>query len=408
MLRNPVYVPSRRRSLGWLAGLVGTASGLSADALADDGLLDPSQVFRRPATPDAAPRTGRSDSSHAPGYARSMADAVVDSMNSLTRAGADRAAEVERLARRIAQLGPELASLRQKMESVLDEYRRGEFCSGCGKTKSEILAAGQTFPHSGQTVIRATPEQIATKEREMQAPIDRAGKELTDDQARRIKALAEREEALAQIDAGLCLWTTSISFETLLIDAQERQVEAGYKADKDKIEQQISAARLIKSAPGDTRAAATIRGLSGQLTQLGSQRSSRLRDIQAARTAAASHSSHDEDALNDFLSRGALKTLNVSQVRAGFVSQSTGFNGLGGMYRMGAFDAAHSGETLPRVEGFIADFRQGPASPGRVQPTPRPAADTLRDKLKELLKCDPAQDADCAKPARNGGSGLRG
>ena len=404
MLRKSTL--SRRQSIGWLAGLVGAASSA---VRADDLLLDPSQVFRKTQPSVQSPPSAQSASGRGAGYGRSMADSVVDSMDTLTRGAADRADEVERLAKRIAELGPQLAALRQKMESVLDEYRRGQFCSGCGKTRSEILAAGQTFPHPGQTVIRATPEQIAAKEREMQAPIDRGDKELKDDQARRGKALAEREEALAQIDAGLSLWTTSISFEGLALDAQQSQIEANYKAEKEKLEQQLSAARMTKPAPGDGAVARTTQRLNEQLTQLANQRSSKLREVNGARTNAANRSSRDEDMLNGYLSRGALKALNISQVSSsGQVAQNAGFNALGGMYRMGAFDTAHRDETLPRVESFIADFRQLPSSPTRIQPTPAPATNSLRDKLKELLKCDPAQDASCGKPARNGGSGIRG
>ena len=387
--------------------------GASVCAHADDSLLDPSLLFnnRKPASPGASSRLGGASSdskSLGPGYARAMAVSVVSSLDSLTNAAAERAADVNRFAKRVAALNAELSALRDKMAATLDEYRQGLFCSGCGKTKSEILAAGQTFPHSGQTVIRATPEQIAAKERELQAPIDRDAREQKDVEAQRRKALGEREEALAQIDAGLALWGTSVSFETLLIDLRESQAEAHFKAEKAKLDQQLSVARAAKPAPGDTAAAKLVARLSDAQSQLNLEWARSRRDLHAARSDAADHSASDQDTLNAYLGRGALQSLNVTAARAAFVSQSSGFNALGGLYRMGAFDPARSSETLPSVETFITEFQSSPAPKGPLAPTTPQPLDSVREKLKELMKCDPAVDGPCNKAPKNGGSGIRG
>lgn len=56
-------------------------------------------------------------------------------------------------------------------ESTLKEYREGAFCSGCGKTRSEILAKGEHFPHAGQHEVPATEAQLRQKDAELSKPI---------------------------------------------------------------------------------------------------------------------------------------------------------------------------------------------------------------------------------------------
>jgi hypothetical protein len=57
-----------------------------------------------------------------------------------------------------------LASLEAEKERALEDMRNGEFCSGCGRSRSELLAAGDRFPHEGQEKVPAKPEQIEALE----------------------------------------------------------------------------------------------------------------------------------------------------------------------------------------------------------------------------------------------------
>ena len=66
---------------------------------------------------------------------------------------------------KLKRLKKELSDLLSEKGLVLEDYRQGYFCSGCGKSRSQF-APGETFPHAGQKIVPATNEQIAAKEKE--------------------------------------------------------------------------------------------------------------------------------------------------------------------------------------------------------------------------------------------------
>lgn len=144
--------------------------------------------------------------------AAGMAERITRTLDSLTSTAATASRTKDTVQAELAKLADEIAAFVARKERLLEEYRNGLFCSGCNKTKSEILAKGETFPHPGQSIIRPTPAQIAAKERELQEPIDRAqsaearGKKT-------FKDASDRQDlAFAQIRAGVALWRTSISY----------------------------------------------------------------------------------------------------------------------------------------------------------------------------------------------------
>lgn len=65
-----------------------------------------------------------------------------------------------------------LEKLTRERREALDDLRNGAFCSGCGKTRSELLARGESFPHPGQQSRPATPEELASAERDFAARMD--------------------------------------------------------------------------------------------------------------------------------------------------------------------------------------------------------------------------------------------
>ena len=66
----------------------------------------------------------------------------------------------------------DLSELLRERDRTMDELRHGAFCTGCGKTRSVIEAAGETFPHPGQQRRPATPEELANAERGFKARAD--------------------------------------------------------------------------------------------------------------------------------------------------------------------------------------------------------------------------------------------
>jgi hypothetical protein len=335
-----------------------------------------------------------------------MSEMVVNSLDGLTSAAASRVAEVDRLDKLIRELQDKLARARALMDETMADYRAGLFCSGCGKTKTEILRVGDTFPHPGQQIVRATKEQIDSKEREMQRPIDSALRDLKEAQNRRSKTAAERDEALAQIDAGLALWNTSMAFERQAIDLQRQQAERVYATDRaalDKANLQLS---------GNTPAVEKQRDqIRNARTELEKRRRERRIELDSWDARAASSATDQQTRLENCLGRPPLqRVLSATATIATYIPAAGGFNDLGGMYRMGDFSIARHDETLQRVESFIADFRKLPAGPP-AQPKPQNTTPSqkLRELLQDLSACEPGE-ADCkeAPKHRNGGSGVRG
>jgi hypothetical protein len=97
-----------------------------------------------------------------------------------------------------------IAEIRQKAaekERKLAEMREGQFCSGCGQTRSEILAKGEQFPHPFQRIIAATPEQLANAARQFDDEIKRLYSELQSLQ--RDSADLNRQAAKIQYDESV-------------------------------------------------------------------------------------------------------------------------------------------------------------------------------------------------------------
>lgn len=79
---------------------------------------------------------------------------------------------------RISRQRGEIGDLEVRREAELEEKRRGQFCSGCGKTRTEILAQGDRFPHPGQHERPATPEELKAVEEKYAARLAPLRKQL--------------------------------------------------------------------------------------------------------------------------------------------------------------------------------------------------------------------------------------
>ena len=362
--------PTRRSlMLGGLASVVlgATHWARAADDLLDpskigatrrsaqsEGLLDPDQIGAKVMGSGGAPvrkRSGRQPSSDA----RTMAATVTSSVAGLINAAGRLVAEADKLAAEDSRLRQKLQDLTQEKALKLEEYRNGLFCSGCNRTKSEILAMGDTFPHPGQHIIRATPEQIAAKERELQAPIDRTEKELKDTADKRVKVVAQRDEALSQVEAGLALWRASVTFEADLIELHEQDNRASYKAEYDQAEAQYNRLQPeIRAAKDPARKAALVKEStlwSELMETLDTRRKADRHTFENARGKATGARQGEEARLG-----GALSAAKLNFQFGGFyyaVGPSHGLQPMGGYYRMGDHNPAHHGEVLARVRNFI-------------------------------------------------------
>ncbi len=107
------------------------------------------------------------------------------------------------------------ARRRRENQALLEEYRNGQFCGGCGKMRSQF-PPDDSFPHSGQEIVIPTAKEVAEKEEQFRrqlAPLEARVKEL-DAKIRRLEKLAPA--VLEQLGMGKALWVTA----TNLVDAQ--------------------------------------------------------------------------------------------------------------------------------------------------------------------------------------------
>jgi hypothetical protein len=108
----------------------------------------------------------------APNYPAAIADArrtwsaegkeIADLLRRLA-AASDKAAKAEKELDRERKA---LADLAVERKAALEDLRNGAFCTGCGRTRSELLARGESFPHPGQQSRPATPEELAKAEQD--------------------------------------------------------------------------------------------------------------------------------------------------------------------------------------------------------------------------------------------------
>ena len=364
-----------------LAVVCGASVGRGAST--DSDLLDPSQLGlgRKHAASDgllAPPRPGAATVPLAvarsnrppPSYAREMADRVVSSLDGLTGKAAELLVEIKRLEEAQRLLAQEIQTLVDSMAAEMNDYRNGLFCSGCNRTRTAILAMGDTFPHPGQHVIRATPEQIAAKEKELQAPIDRKNAELLANVERLKRLKRELDEAIDQIDYGISLWRTSAGFEQQLINGHEADSIAAFQAVRTKIDGQVSKLQADIRRAKDK---ATVEALTAesalwneQLAKLGAQRREARHEAQIHLARARQRADDECGVINSYIMRGTLgqHVARLSVASTTFLGGSGGFNALGGLYRLGDASPARHDEVLPSVRTFVETYQLSPSSGG--------------------------------------------
>jgi predicted nucleic acid-binding Zn-ribbon protein len=198
------------------------------------------------------------------------------------RQGADRFRELER---QINQQNDAIRDLEFKKQRALDELRRGEFCTGCGQTRSQIESSGQRFPHEGQTVRPATPEELEKCRKDFDSRLAQLRKRLAELEAQKREVsdrlseayfqfmklrplyhqqlLDERNLRLAQWQQESRDWENRIK---LLRDESER-VERAANQSEDAIEREVLQTRLASLARQLAREVDAARAAMARATQ---------------------------------------------------------------------------------------------------------------------------------------------
>ena len=368
--------------------LVYAAPGTAALAGADDDLLDPSQIGAAKraqaaedlldpttlhASRDLRPETATAATTSplnglTAGYTRSLAESTVRELDNLTRIVAEREVQIEKLDSDALSLAAKLDRLTREKAEIMEEYRNGLFCSGCNKTKAQILAEGDQFPHPGQHIIQPTQDQIDAKERELQAPIDQTGRELTDTRAHKDTLRAELDEAGEQSIQGVAYWATCISLEHAAIAAAESKQRERFQTENARIEEQLQRLAAAELPQGDPVQLAAFRRECDLWLDLHERLEAKHADERQATRVAyvqAGRAARDECArLNAFTHRGAHSFLPRAylNVVVRIVSSSTNRDLLGWFFRMGDHNPARHGQTVASVRDLIERFVQVPAA----------------------------------------------
>lgn len=368
----------RRRSLGWLTGLLALAAG-PAPVQAADELMLPGNVGKSQSPAQAATaRMGQAPAAGvlalAPLDGRQVARSTVGEVDMLAAAANQLVVDLDTLQAGIRRRSQEISALVADMDAKMSEYRQGLFCSGCGKTKSEILAKGETFPHPGRSILRPTAEQLRAKERELRRPIDSLSGMNRDDEQAAAGKLARRNEALDQIREGIAYWQTAFSFETQALQMQQVAAARQARAQRDEIEQLTRQLELdlaqhearLQRAPADQRAAlrqpvldvqAQLKHWRSSLDQIDQAQQRRQRELDQQLQAARARSQEEAARLQQAVQREHLSRVLNLEVRAQAKSTYATADALGVKFRQGDFDPRRAGDVLAGVERFIGRFR---------------------------------------------------
>lgn len=362
----PVHSFSRRTTI---AGLLG-APMLATPGWAQD-LLDPTTLrSARVSSPADLPDRQRPADRLSPSYARGMASSVTSALLSLVRAYGGVADQIGKLTDKDKDLAAKLDAAIRDKAAKLEEYRQGLFCSGCGKTKSEILARGEQFPHSGQTIIKPTPEQIAAKERELQAIIDRLANELKAVREQRAKLDPDINAIKDQLFEGMGLWRTAVSFHGRLLRQEDLDNEDAYVRERRRISTQLDAAP--KEAAAAIQPAVIQRGIDDlkswveTLNQVESRRAAERRQYNEALATADTTARREVVTVQNEANAVAAKitafglsgyltiltTIMSPAVSPANIGEASGY-----MFRMGKYDRATIGQILPNVAEFVGRAR---------------------------------------------------
>lgn len=101
---------------------------------------------------------------------------------------------------KLVKMKRELSALIAEKAAVLDEYKRGQFCTGCNTPRSQFKP-GESFPHPGQSVRAATAEELASKAKEYDNKISAKDSEIKKFEGEENEFTRKRADLSKQMDA---------------------------------------------------------------------------------------------------------------------------------------------------------------------------------------------------------------
>lgn len=336
-----------------------------------------------------------------------MSASVTASLDTLTREVARILESIEQLKRKAGSLSGEIPKLKDRRQSLLEEYRNGLFCSGCSQTKSQILAKGEKFPHPGQKIIQPTPEQIKAKDRELQLPIDDAVRQLGQVEKDLKKNQDQSLAGLEQVRLGVLFWRTASSYARLSqaagaelslkqLEQQAKDMEASLAASRQLV-------RTARTEPERENARREVESWQRLLAKNKSDAKALQGRIGTSSTRVSDRVGSEFRRIQGFVNRGELfaRVGGPSEV---LVFPSAPEFAMGATYLMGRLpDPGVPPSPLPSVRGFASSYQQfggefgqarsvlsaAPAAPATAPASPAPAAAPAPAAPSSLLKALP-------------------
>lgn len=372
---SAVLNSDRRRSLRWFAA--GSAALFSS--------LLPKVSQAQPSGPVRGGPQAWEKAKEAINEARAMAERVSSSVSALGQQTQSALALRDRLDKSLAELKREIAEMIDRRDREMEDYRQGLFCSGCNRTRTDILSKGEQFPHRGQSIVRPTPEQIAAKEKALQQPIDRSQAQQEKEQKQRIDADADAQNGLRQLRAGLLLWRTSTTYWSRAVQRDLHYHREELQANVAELERTLAdeLRRMATLAPAERKEAEDAANVwRRQLEQQRAALDALAQSASGSLQAVSSAREQQRQLLLRRLTPDPLgKQITAAHVHDGPIMSGEGPLGMGVDYLMGRVPKA--GETyqwLPNVSAFVQDYRSFGAlhinAMGYSESTPGPGLGT--------------------------------
>jgi hypothetical protein len=208
-------------------------------------LLDPSQLGKS--------STAAMPSGPGPGYARGMASRTVSALMSLVSAYAASGGKFDGLRKAERDLRSLLSTKTANRIADLEEFRQGLFCSGCRKTRRQILSEGSVFPHPGQTIIQPTQAEIDQKAKSLQDDIDATAQKLNDALKQYKPVTTDLDRIRNEIFEGGLLWRSAVAFEDALIIQASADAEREYQSKRTHLTDRFKAITEAETVELDMR-----------------------------------------------------------------------------------------------------------------------------------------------------------
>jgi hypothetical protein len=161
------------------------------------------------------------------------------------RAAIDRS-EFAKIDKEVAETNRKLAALKAERRTALQEMAEGLFCSGCNRTRSDILSKGEQFPHPGQKIIKATQAQINAKAAEFdrrEAQLRNQLKSLAD---RRKKAIIQWQKRLLETQAAVNRTNDSLTNARNATERERQRIAREEQEKQEEAERQEQLTRLAE------------------------------------------------------------------------------------------------------------------------------------------------------------------